>query len=235
MDLAVGTGCLLVEEGDAVSPLKFNAVPLPRLTLNSGPDNKIDQIFRTRYVDYEDLQTTYPKSLIPVDLLQKTQNSRSKCQVVYGRGPVFNAMAAIKTTNLTVELILQNAQMAISGVYTFEDDGVVNPDNIQLVPGSLIPVSPGSRGLVPIQGAGNFDVAQLILQDMRQNIKKALWWLSVDFFLLTKFNDNFSKYLRSIIKIPYNFICFFKTWLVIFFLLSSNLPLGGESIVGTIV
>jgi hypothetical protein len=94
---------------------------------------------------------------------------------VYGRGPVFNAMAAIKTTNLTVELILQNAQMAISGVYTFEDDGVVNPDNIQLVPGSLIPVSPGSRGLVPIQGAGNFDVAQLILQDMRQNIKKALY------------------------------------------------------------
>ena len=228
MDLAIGTGCLLVEEGDAISPLKFNAVPLPRLTLNSGPDNRIDQIFRTRYVDYEDLQTTYPKSLIPVDLLQKTQNSRSKCQVVegimriydepntekwkycvvlpkhkimieekelkgnasnpyivfrwnkasgevYGRGPVFNAMAAIKTTNLTVELILQNAQMAISGVYTFEDDGVVNPDNIQLVPGSLIPVSPGSRGLVPIQGAGNFDVAQLILQDMRQNIKKALY------------------------------------------------------------
>ena len=28
---------------------------------------------------------------------------------VFGRGPVFNAMAAIKTTNLTVELILQNA------------------------------------------------------------------------------------------------------------------------------
>ena len=228
MDLAIGTGCLLVEEGDAISPLKFNAIPLPRLTLNSGPDNKIDQIFRTRYVDYEDLQVTYPRSLIPVDLLEKTKNNRSKCQVVegtmrvydepnvekwkycvvlpkhkimieerefkgnasnpyivfrwnkasgevYGRGPVFNAMAAIKTTNLTVELILQNAQMAISGVYTFEDDGVVNPDNIQLVPGSLIPVSPGSRGLVPISAAGNFDVAQLVLQDMRQNIKKALY------------------------------------------------------------
>ena len=94
---------------------------------------------------------------------------------VYGRGPVFNAMAAIKTTNLTVEMILQNAQMAISGIYTFEDDGVINPDNIQLVPGSLIPISPGSRGLIPIAGAGNFDVAQLVLADMRQNIKKALY------------------------------------------------------------
>ena len=55
-------------------------------------------------------------------------------------------MGAIKTCNLTIELILQNAQMSVSGVYTYEDDGVINPDNISLVPGSLIPVAPGSRG-----------------------------------------------------------------------------------------
>ena len=94
---------------------------------------------------------------------------------VYGRGPIFNAMGAIKTCNLTVELILQNAQMSVSGVYTYEDDGVINPDNIALVPGSLIPVAPGSRGLSAIQSASNFDVAQLVLNDMRQNIKKALY------------------------------------------------------------
>ena len=94
---------------------------------------------------------------------------------VYGRGPVFNAMGAIKTCNLTIELILQNAQMSVSGVYTYEDDGVINPDNISLVPGSLIPVAPGSKGLIPIQAASNFDVAQLVLQDMRANIKKALY------------------------------------------------------------
>ena len=84
-------------------------------------------------------------------------------------------MGAIKTCNLTVELILQNAQMSVSGVYTYEDDGVINPDNIALVPGSLIPVAPGSRGLNAISSASNFDVAQLVLQDMRQNIKKALY------------------------------------------------------------
>ena len=65
--------------------------------------------------------------------------------------------------------------MSVSGVYTYEDDGVINPDNIALVPGSLIPVAPGSRGLNAIQSASNFDVAQLVLQDMRQNIKKALY------------------------------------------------------------
>ena len=94
---------------------------------------------------------------------------------VYGRGPIFNAMGAIKTCNLTIELILQNAQMSVSGVYTYEDDGVINPDNISLVPGSLIPVAPGSRGISPIPAAANFDVAQLVLNDMRQNIKKALY------------------------------------------------------------
>ena len=65
--------------------------------------------------------------------------------------------------------------MSVSGVYTYEDDGVINPDNISLVPGSLIPVAPGSKGLIPIAAASNFDVAQLILQDMRANIKKALY------------------------------------------------------------
>ena len=84
-------------------------------------------------------------------------------------------MGAIKTCNLTIELILQNAQMSVSGVYTYEDDGVINPDNISLVPGSLIPVAPGSKGLMPISAASNFDVAQLVLNDMRQNIKKALY------------------------------------------------------------
>jgi len=94
---------------------------------------------------------------------------------VYGRGPIFNAMSAIKTTNLTIQLILENAQMAISGIYQVEDDGIVNPDNIQLVPGSLIPIAPNSKGLQPINTAGRFDVAQLVLEDMRANIKKALY------------------------------------------------------------
>ena len=51
----------------------------------------------------------------------------SKCAgEVYGRGPLLNALSSIKTTNLTVELILENAQMAISGIYQMEDDGVIN-------------------------------------------------------------------------------------------------------------
>lgn len=100
----------------------------------------------------------------------------SKCAgEIYGRGPLINALSAIKTTNLTIELILENAQMAISGIYQMEDDGVINPDTINLVPGTVIPKAVGSSGLTPIQSAGSFDVANLVLSDMRLNIKRALY------------------------------------------------------------
>jgi len=225
MDLAIGTGVLLVEEGDAINPIKFTSIPLTKVCLMNGPDGKIDTVYRTRYCKPEEILILYPKATLPENFDPLKQKKQIKiieavykihkpnveefklCVFmedpkhvlfeeeykgegsnpylvfrwnkasgeVYGRGPVFNAMAAIKTCNLTIELILQNAQMSVSGVYTYEDDGVINPDNISLVPGSLIPVAPGSRGLTPIQAASNFDVAQLVLNDMRANIKKALY------------------------------------------------------------
>ena len=100
----------------------------------------------------------------------------SKCAgEVYGRGPLLNALSAIKTTNLTIQLILENAQMAISGIYQMDDDGVINPDTINLVPGTVIPKAPQSAGLQPVRAAGSFEVGNLILSDMRLNIKRALY------------------------------------------------------------
>ncbi len=229
MDCAIGTGCLLVNEGTSTDPIVFNAIPLPHITLNSGPNNKIDCVYRKRQIRLGDLKVLYPKADLNDVVLQRLANNPDeKIAViegtmrnysdpnkeaydyvvcikdyeeiiledkyegvgsnpfitfrwnkasgeVYGRGPVFNAMSAIKTTNLTVELILENAQMNISGIYQLEDDGVINTDNIALVPGTIIPVAPGSRGLQPISGAGRFDVAQIVLEDMRNNIRKALY------------------------------------------------------------
>ena len=100
----------------------------------------------------------------------------SKCAgEVYGRGPLQLALPAIKTSNLVIELILENAQMSISGMYQVEDDGVINVDNIALIPGTVIPKAAGSTGLQPISPAGNFNVSDLVLNDMRVNIKKALY------------------------------------------------------------
>lgn len=229
MDLAVGTGILLAEEGDAINPIRFNAIPLPSVVLDTGPDDKIDHVYRERDIKVKDIQVAYPKAELTdkltrqvvqspdakVKLLEVVCRNYSKpnqemhdfyvidCEdkkplyvdqfkgagsnpficfrwskaagEVYGRGPLINALSAIKTTNLTIELILENAQMAISGIYQMDDDGVVNTDTINLVPGTIIPKAMGSQGLQPIRAAGDFNVANLVLGDMRNNIKRALY------------------------------------------------------------
>jgi hypothetical protein len=94
---------------------------------------------------------------------------------VWGRGPLQNAMPAVKTCNLVVQMVLENAQMSISGLYNMDDDGVVNVDTIELVPGTIIPRAPGSRGVEAVQAGGNFNVASLVLDEQRANIKRALY------------------------------------------------------------
>ena len=229
MDLAVGTGILHVTEGDAVQPIVFSAIPLPHVVLDTGPDNKIDHVYRERNVRYSHIPLLYPNGSYSKQLIDKMKNTPdAKTKIlevvckdytklnqdahfdyvidcesrtlirnnsfngvgsnpyicfrwstcageVYGRGPLMNALSAIKTTNLTMQLVLENAQMAISGIYQLDDDGIVNPDTISLVPGTVIPKAPNSAGLQPIRAAGNFDVSQFIFSEMRMNIKKALY------------------------------------------------------------
>jgi len=229
LDLAVGTGVLLCEEGDAISPIRFSAIPLPHVTLDVGADDSIDHIYRERYIRAGEIKIAYPRAEISAKLEEATRKNPDdkrkilevvyrdyskknvmahfycvidmmtkekileeryegigSCPIIayrwskasgeiYGRGPLINALSAIKTTNLTVELILENAQMAISGIYQMEDDGIINPDSISLLPGTVIPKSAGSAGLQPINSAGRFDVADLVLGDMRNNIKRALY------------------------------------------------------------
>jgi hypothetical protein len=72
-------------------------------------------------------------------------------------------------------MVLENAQMSIAGLYNMDDDGVVNVDTIELVPGTIIPRAPGSRGVEAVQAGGNFNVASLVLDEQRANIKRALY------------------------------------------------------------
>ena len=229
LDCAVGTGVLLVEEGDAIHPVKFKAIPLPQIVLDAGHDDKVDHVFRNRKIKMKDIIHAYPEAVLSekmqmdmdkapdmdCDVLEivyknyaNTKEDEYKfCVIsqmyehklfeetykglgsnpyivyrwskvageVYGRGPLQLALPAIKTSNLVIELILENAQMSISGMYQVEDDGVINVDNIALIPGTIIPKAAGSSGLQPIAPAGNFNVSDLVLRDMRTNIKKALY------------------------------------------------------------
>lgn len=92
----------------------------------------------------------------------------------YGRSPVMKALPDIRTANKVVELTLKNASIAVAGIWQAEDDGVLNPANIRLVPGAIIPKAVGSAGLTPLAAPGKFDVSQLVLSDLRARIRHAL-------------------------------------------------------------
>lgn len=93
---------------------------------------------------------------------------------IYGRSPVMKALPDIKTANKVVELILKNASISVTGIWQADDDGVLNPANIKLVPGAIIPKAVGSKGLTPLEAPGKFDVSQLVLEDLRKRINHAL-------------------------------------------------------------
>ena len=97
---------------------------------------------------------------------------------IYGRGPLMTALPDIKTLNKTKELLLKNASLAVAGVYTAADDGVLNPNTVKLVPGAIIPVArnggPQGPALLALPRSGDFNVSQLVINDLVQNIKRIL-------------------------------------------------------------
>ena len=88
-----------------------------------------------------------------------------------GRGPVLNVLGDIKTANKVVELILKNASIAVTGIWQADEDGILSIDDITLTPGTIIPKAPGSAGLQPLASPGKFDVSQIILAQLQNNIK----------------------------------------------------------------
>jgi len=229
LDIGVGTGNMLIDEGDLLEPIRFNAVPMHEVYLEEGPFGRVEGRFRCRKVAHRNIKTIWPNATLSeklkkeieekpekeITFIEATVRDRSddtqeaydhvviheknkeaihedrwtgtgSCPwvnprwskaagEVWGRGPIYNALAAIKTANLTVQLILENAEMSIAGMWQADDDGVVNPHNINLVPGTIIPRAVGSTGLTPLASPGDFDVAELVLRDQRHNINKALY------------------------------------------------------------
>lgn len=146
-------------------------------------------------VEFDVLETVLPNNLIfdytailveeknnPVILQQGSFNNSPIISFrwlkspgeIYGRSPIMKALPDIKTANKVVELILKNASIAVTGIWQADDDGVLNPANIELTPGSIIPKAIGSKGLQPLEMPGRFDVSQLMLDSLQARIRRAL-------------------------------------------------------------
>lgn len=75
LDLAVGTGALLVQEGRGGMDIIFEAVPLSQLVFEQGPFGKPETVFREFKVTYRNLPTMWPKAKLSAEMTRKAKES----------------------------------------------------------------------------------------------------------------------------------------------------------------
>jgi Bacteriophage head to tail connecting protein. len=176
--------------GEAISRQWPDAVIPQRLQemIDQKPEQEIDMVEATVYNTDEDIycyHLIWPKD--KSELVYRTMNISPWIVArfmkvpgeVYGRGPLVTALPDIKTLNKVKELVLKNASLAVAGVYTAADDGVLNPQTIQITPGAIIPVArnggPQGESLRPLRSASDFNTSQLVINDLVTSIKRMLY------------------------------------------------------------
>lgn len=220
-DLAVGTACLMMQEGDVLNPFKFKTVPLSELYLEKVGNGQYNSIFRKHKIIPMYAKKVWSDAVVTKEMLSDAkeqdfveavvqEDNKWKYYVVfakekktivertlrynpfivfrwsvmpgevYGRGPVLFALPDAKSLNKTKELILKNASIAVAGVWTAEDDGITNPENVTIKPGAIIPVTSNggasrAASLQALQTGTNFNVGDMVIADLRQSISNIMF------------------------------------------------------------
>lgn len=93
----------------------------------------------------------------------------------YGRGPADMAMADIRTVNKVKEFTLKQAALDISPPMMGVSDGVFNPHNVVVHPGTIMAVASLANGppLAAVDFGGRLDLGAFVIQDLQENIRKA--------------------------------------------------------------
>lgn len=97
----------------------------------------------------------------------------------YGRGPILNALPAIKTLNKAQELVLKAVAIRMLGIWGYRPGGAFNPDTARLAPGQFWPMSSTGGVMGPDvfrldQSTGDVQLGNLISQGLRERIQVAL-------------------------------------------------------------
>ena len=95
-----------------------------------------------------------------------------------GRSLVMAALPDARVLSAVKRYILQQAALAIGGVFLVKNDGVMNANTVRIFPGARIPVrsTGGTNGasIEPLQVGGDLQLANLIIDDLVQAIHKIM-------------------------------------------------------------
>ncbi len=96
----------------------------------------------------------------------------------YGRGPAIKKLPDIRTANKIVELMLGNAALQMTGVFTGVSDGMFNPNTARIAPGTIIPVASNDNSNPTMKAltlSGNLGIADNLLDNVQNGIRKAFF------------------------------------------------------------
>ena len=94
-----------------------------------------------------------------------------------GFGRVLRVLPDIKMVNKVKQLLIQGGSIAVSGTFTAHDDGVLNPYNVRLRPGGVIPVNSNDRNnpsIARLDTPTNFDWGNMEIADLKAVINDML-------------------------------------------------------------
>lgn len=156
----------------------------PKANLENIQDNKDAEFDVIDSYTYDEKTKKYTYSVIIKDERIYSSEENSSPWVIFnqkrrakgktGWGVALDSMSEVKTTNKVEEYLLRHAAINLSGMWQADDDGVLNVDNIQLIPGCVIPKAVGSQGLQPLHTKLDMNLAQFVLAEQKENIKKGV-------------------------------------------------------------
>ena len=94
-----------------------------------------------------------------------------------GFGRVMRVLPDIKMVNKVKELMVKGGSIAVSGTFMAHDDGVLNPYNVRLRAGGIIPVNSNDRtnpSIARLDTPTNFDWGTMEIQSLQATINDVL-------------------------------------------------------------
>jgi hypothetical protein len=75
LELAIGTGSMLIQKGSETSPIRYTAIPQALIAFDEGPHGTVDKVYRKHIIPFENISREFPDAKIPSEL-QETYSSK---------------------------------------------------------------------------------------------------------------------------------------------------------------
>jgi len=226
LDLSVGTAVMLVQKGDAISPINFIPVPQYLVSFEEGANGQVDNVYRNMRIKGESIQMQWKDAKIPEDLQKRISDKptedidlieatiynidrgdygyyvieeKSKSQLVYrklksspwvvsrymkvageiyGRGPGIDGIARHQDAEQDQRVVAQKCQpcnhWCLYSSRRWRTESSNHQDHAWSNHSCCQKWSPQGEALKPLPRAGDFNVSQIVINDLVQAIKRTL-------------------------------------------------------------